>query len=63
MVEMLMNKRNTTGGQPVQEIAVKQTSLISRGRKSLDVLVPMGTADSFVSFRKARTVASVAVAR
>jgi hypothetical protein len=48
-----------TGGQTVLELALAPTGLIARGQKSLDVLVAMGGADSFVSFHKARAGFSV----
>ena len=50
------------GGQTVLEIALEQTGLITRGQKSLDVLVAMGSTDSFVSYHKARAAITVALA-
>ena len=51
------------GGRTVLELAVSQAGLIAKGQKSLDVLVAMGAADSFVSFHKARAAVSVGLAQ
>jgi len=50
-------------GRTVLELALKPTGLITRGQKSLDIIVAMGGADSFVSFHKARASISVGLAR
>jgi hypothetical protein len=49
-------------GRTVLEIAVKASEIIAKGQKSLDLLVAMGGADSFVSMHKARASLSVGLA-
>jgi hypothetical protein len=51
-----------TGGQTVLEFAVKASSVIVKGQKTLDLVVAMGGADSFTSMHKARGGLSVELA-
>jgi hypothetical protein len=43
-----------TGGQTVLEFAMKASTVIVKGQKTLDLVVAMGSADSFASMHKAR---------
>ncbi len=46
-------------GQTVLELALKASALIAKGQKTLDVILAMGSTDSFASLHKARTSLSI----
>jgi hypothetical protein len=52
-----------SNGRTMMELALKSASFIAKGQKTLDLVVAMGSADSFVSMHKARTGLSVTLAQ
>ncbi len=50
-------------GQTVLELELNPTGLIARGQKTLDIVMAMGSTDSFISLHKARAAISVELAR
>jgi hypothetical protein len=52
-----------SNGRTMMELALKAAGFIDKGQKSLEMVVAMGGADSFVSMHKARAGLSVSLAQ
>jgi hypothetical protein len=52
-----------TGVRSVMEIALKAAGAISAGQRTLEIIIAMGAADSFVSLHKARASFTVELSR
>ena len=52
-----------SNGKTFMEVALKASSFIAKGQKTLDIVVAMGTADSFVAMHKARAGLSISLAQ
>jgi hypothetical protein len=52
-----------SNGRTMLELALKASSFIAKGQKTLDFIVAMGSADSFVSLHKARAGLSISLAQ
>jgi hypothetical protein len=56
-------KMTESGGMTTLELALKAADFIKAGQKSLELIVAMGTGDSFISMHKSKAVATLALAQ